>query len=146
MELSTFGGVIAFAIEQEEKLKRSVEALDIRHAPDELRRIRDSVASEANRAIKRLQAARREDINEMILEPISGLDGTKYGLREKLEDTTKSQDVPRLILDLLDRMIEFYNDAGRLIPNIEVARVFTLLGRKKTKCKEDIERYLSGSG
>ena len=70
MELNKFGAILKFALEMEERAAQFYEAAGDATPPLE----RKSAAQEARKNLLRLQRMRRELVNEMLLEPISGFD------------------------------------------------------------------------
>ncbi len=70
MELNKFGVILKFALEMEERAAEFYEAAwNAAPSPE-----RKSAAQEARKNILRLQRMRRELVNEMLLEAISGFD------------------------------------------------------------------------
>jgi len=74
MELATFGAIMTFALEMEK------QAADFytEAAHGELEEIFSSLALDSRKRMKRLERTRREGVAEMILEPITGLNGDDY--------------------------------------------------------------------
>ena len=70
MDLNKFGAILKFALEMEERVAEFYEAAeDASPSPE-----REAAAQEARKNVSRLQGMRRELVNEMLLEPISGFD------------------------------------------------------------------------
>ena len=70
MELNKFGVILKFALDMEERAAEFYEAAG--NAAPALQR--ESAGREARKNVLRLQRIRRELVNEMLLEPISGFD------------------------------------------------------------------------
>ncbi|MGD0999425.1 MAG: hypothetical protein ABSA67_01890 [Candidatus Brocadiia bacterium] len=70
MELNKFGVILKFALDMEERAAEFYEAAG--NAAPSLER--KSAGQEARKNIARLQRMRRELVNEMLLEPITGFD------------------------------------------------------------------------
>ena len=70
MELNKFGVILKFALDMEERAAEFYEAArNAAPSPE-----RKSAGQEARKNIVRLQRMRRELVNEMLLEPITGFD------------------------------------------------------------------------
>ena len=70
MELNKFGVILKFALDMEERAAEFYEAAENAAPSPE----RESAGQEARKNVLRLQRMRRELVNEMLLEPISGFD------------------------------------------------------------------------
>jgi hypothetical protein len=70
MELNKFGVILKFALDMEERAAQFYEATE--YAGPSLQR--ESHGREARKNVQRLQRFRRELVNEMLLEAISGFD------------------------------------------------------------------------
>ena len=70
MELNKFGVILRFALDMEERAAEFYEAAE-KAAPSPGH---ESAGREARRNVQRLQRIRRELVNEMLLEAISGFD------------------------------------------------------------------------
>ena len=113
-ELTTFGAVIRFAAALERQAADHYEAW-LAQDPGEARELAVSLASGHGRRAARLERLVREQLNEIILEPITGLRAERY-LREG-----KSADMPAAGTSaaLEERLARFYCDlvehAGRAL-------------------------------
>lgn len=78
LELGTFGSVMKFAIELENEAmayyRKALESVD----NDELKNLLQSLEGSCSKRIETLERIRRENVTEMILEPIKGLDSDAY--------------------------------------------------------------------
>ena len=121
MELNKFGVILKFALDMEERAAEFYEAAEkAASSPD-----REAAAREARRNVARLQRIRRELVNEMLLEPITGFD---YPLPPPLPESFGAGE--QEILGHEERMRafrrDFYRTAARKIEIVSpsVSQVF----------------------
>ena len=78
--------------------------------------------------VKTLERVRRENVTEMILEPIIGLDSVNYQLINEIPSGVEQKYVKELAIDIEKGILEFYTHAAAKIDFlIEVAYSFELL-------------------
>jgi hypothetical protein len=78
--------------------------------------------------VKTLERVRRENVTEMILEPIIGLDSDNYQLITEIPSSVEQKEVKELAIDIEKGLLEFYTHAAAKIDFlIEVAYSFELL-------------------
>ena len=129
MELGTFGAIMSFALELEERASRFYEEA----AKGRLEETFRQLAQTSRKRLKRLERARRELVSEMILESITGLDGDDYRV-----DLRSGGDEAGLVCQaeaLEDAAVCFYQDAADKMPIREIARLFRQLARENEGCK-----------
>lgn len=149
MELSTFGAIMGFAS------KRMGYSVDIYQAA--LERARDPVLKEIFQALlgeekknySAMEQSRRENVTEMILEPITGLHQEDYEFDMKLSDQATDADLLRIALNLEEKEKKFFNDSSAKVPLPEVTRIFRKIAQKKEKNLDKLKalglRILSSS-
>ena len=120
MELGTFGAILRFALQLEER----AAAFYDRAAVGEHAEIFRTLAQGARARLKTLERARQEGVAEMILEAIHGLDGDAY----PLPDT--SAPILAQALALEETAARFYGDAAAKMPIPEIRRLFQRLGKE----------------
>ncbi|MGB9722657.1 MAG: ferritin-like domain-containing protein [Chloroflexia bacterium] len=133
-ELNTFGAVLKFAIEWERQAAAFYEV----GARNRLLATFLELAQGAYKRLRRLEQARQEGVAEMILEPISGLDGESYRLElspEADEEVLLQQ--ARLLEETAAR---FYQDAAARMPIREVSRLLESLAQENRKRRERLGR------
>ena len=133
MELSTFGGILNFALELERRtLEFYRQAVTTAIAQPELQEQLRRLLADSERALRRLERVRRENINEMLLERISGLKEDDYQLPFEPSFSAQSEILAsaRRLEELAHR---FYRDAAARINLPDVARVFTRLAADKAE-------------
>jgi rubrerythrin len=133
MELGTFGAILGFALEMEQ---RAVDFYANR-AQEELKGLFEDLASGSKKREIRIERTRREGITEIILEPISGLDSKDFLITLSADDD---------VVELLKQAIaleectgRFYEAAAGKLPVREVVRTFKRMARDSWKRKAKLE-------
>ncbi len=129
MELATFGAIMTFALALE---KQAVEYFD-EAARGDLQELFVDLAKSARKRAVRMERSRREGITEMILEPITGMNGDDYRL-ELSSDGDETELLDQAI-GLVETAIQFYQDAADKIPVREVARTCQRMAEESVKQK-----------
>jgi hypothetical protein len=133
MALSTFGAVMNFALER--------VGYSVNIYKRMVQRVKDPVLKEAlqlfldeeirNYAL--MEQTRRENVTEMILEPIAGLQQEDYEIEVNLSDQPKDIDLLKVALVLEEKERNFFSDSSVKVPLPEVARIFRKAAQKKEK-------------
>jgi hypothetical protein len=90
--------------------------------------------------LKTLERVRRENVTEMILEPIIGLDSENYRLSAEIPSGAEEREVQELAVNIEKKLHEFYTQAGAKLDFLsEVAYSFELLA----EANEDAIKRLS---
>lgn len=134
MPLTNFGAVLNFAetIEREDMdfYRHAVQDPHVGPRAD----LFASLAGEGKKHVALVQRTRRENVTEMILEPIQGLSRDSY---QMALDDLAMMDEPAILeaaLALENRAIRYYNDAAEKIRALpEVARALKTLAKKRDK-------------
>jgi len=101
-----------------------------------------ALSVEGGKSHSLMEKTRRENVTEMILEPISGLRQEDYEIDLKVTDQMGDADLLKAALAFEERERKFFSDVSTKVPLPEVARVFRKLAQKK---QENLER-LQGLG
>jgi len=96
-----------------------------------LREVLQVLSAEEGKSHSLMEKTRRENVTEMILEPISGLHQEDYGIDLKVVDPMEDADLLRAALVLEEREKKFFNDVSIKVPLPEVARIFRKMTQKK---------------
>ena len=133
MELATFGAIMSFALELEQRSAVFYEQA----ARGSLQEPFSDLAKMAHKRAKRIERTRREGIAEMILEPITGMKGEDY----TVELVPEGDEIERLnqAINLVETSIRFYQDAAQKIPVKEVARTCQRMAQESEKQKVDLQ-------
>jgi rubrerythrin len=132
MDLATFGAILSYAMEFEEKAAEFYTQA----AKGDLLDVFSDLAKTSMKRAKRMERTRREGVAEMILEPIMGLDGDDYQTVLSV-DPNETQLLDQAIA-LEDSAIRFYQDAAAKLPIREVARTFTRMAEESEKHKSHL--------
>ena len=131
MPLENFGSVLNFAEELETQDQEFYEAVAGNPACSDHKQLFEQFAANAKKNVKTVQRTRRENVTEMILEPIKDFVRAPYcevclaGPSMTVEDALASAK------RLEDRAVRYYTEAAAKIKALpEVARALKLLGKK----------------
>jgi rubrerythrin len=128
MKLGTFGAILNYALQIEEQTASFYRTA----AQDHPGGLFADLARRAHKRLERLERARREGVAEMILEPISGLDGDDYVVVLNPETAPAEQ-----ALALEKAAARFYRDAAKKMPIREIVRLFErMAGESDESCKQ----------
>ena len=140
-ELNSFGNVLKFAAALEQKVAdyaRRAEDLD--DFPGQ-RELLSSCAKKHERRLAQLERIRRERLNEMVLQPIYGLNGADY---VESADLPGGSDVGSLISRLVhaeESTARFYTDAADVAANVltGVERTFKKLAKESRSFADQLK-------
>jgi hypothetical protein len=133
MALSTFGAIMGFASEM------IGSSIGLYQAA--LQKAEDFTLKETLQALLReeeinyalMEQTRRENVTEMILEPIAGLQQEDYDMELKLSGNEKDGDLIKMVLILEEKEQRFFNDSSAKVPLPEVSRIFRKIVQKKER-------------
>lgn len=145
MELSTFGTLLAFAIELEEGAARFYldAAENVGHAG-----AREAFLAFARQNTNRkalLVATRQEHVTEMVLEPINDLRRHDYEVRVGLTRGMNGAQLLKLAMAVEEKAQRFYADAATKARHLlaGVARRFARLAREKEERLHELQALFS---
>jgi rubrerythrin len=131
MSLTTFGAIMGFAAEMVGQAEETYHTL-VRKAKDpDLREALQNLLGEEKKNRSLMEKTRRENVTEMILEPISGLGQEDYEVSLVIQDRMEDADLLKAALALEEREKKFFQDASSKVSLPEVARVFRKIVQKK---------------
>ena len=139
LDLGTFGAIIKFALEIEGSVSEFYTKAGETAKNDTLVELLGELVTRSQKRLKTLERIRRENVTEMILEPIEGLESDSFAL-----ETAVSQDIDDSAIKALAESIEttlqkFYETAATKIDFLpEAAYAFELLAEKN---EETIKRF-----
>ncbi len=131
MELGTFGAVMGFASQLVMQSATFYETAANSVKDSGLAAVLRSLCKDGKRDWATMEQTRRENVTEMILEPIAGLAKEDYEI-----DMNKSEvdaEILKTALRLEERDWRFFKDSASKMPLPEVARVFKKMAQKKEK-------------
>lgn len=140
MALSTFGAIMGFAAEMVGQTRDTYKALIGKAKNPALKEVLQELAVEKGKNHSLMEKARRENVTEMILEPVTGLHEEDYEVDLKGLEQKDDADLLRLTLILEQREKKFFQDASTKLPLPEVARIFRKISRKMEEDLEKLQR------
>ena len=103
MALSTFGAIMGFAAEITGQTGEIYKTLAKKAKGLPLREVLQVLSVEEGKSHSLMERTRRENVTEMILEPITGLHQEDYGVDLKVVDPMEDADLLRVALILEER-------------------------------------------
>jgi len=139
MALSTFGAIMGFAAEMVGQTRDTYKALSEKAKNPALKEAFQDLAVDKGKNHSLMEKIRRENVTEMILEPITGLHEEDYEVDLKELQQKDDADLLRVALTLEEREKKFFQDASTKVPLPEVARIFRKISRKMDENLEKLQ-------
>ena len=131
MSLNTFGAILTFAIDLEGTLQVFYEAASKLDGTASSAEAFQNYARQSAKRKQQLIATRQDNVTEMVLEPISGLNQIDYEAQVKQPSSVDK--VLAEAIDIETRAERFYTDAGPKLNVTEPRRVFQKLARQNSE-------------
>jgi rubrerythrin len=139
MELGTFGAIIKYALDIETEVANFYETASNIAKDAEIVTIFADLVARGQKRTKTLERVRRENVTEMILEPIVGFDSDSYSIVTEISEGINDDNLRVLSTNIESTLLEFYTAAATKIDFlIEAAYAFELLAEKN---EETIKRF-----
>ncbi len=139
MALTTFGAIMGFAAGMVKEAEETYKALAEKAKDSGLKEVLEALSVEEGKNHALMVKTRRENVTEMILEPVSGLDQGDYELELKGLDTGEDTGILRAALALEERGKKFFYEASAKVPLPEVAKIFRKMVQKKEGALERLQ-------
>lgn len=133
MELNTFGAIMGFASEMVRQAKESYKSLLQKVKDPSLKELLEALLEEEQKNHSLLEKTRRENVTEMILEPITGIHQEDYQMEKEEIERVQERDFSKIALMLEQREQRFFNEVSDKLPFPEVVRIFRKIAQKKEK-------------
>jgi rubrerythrin len=131
MPLENFGSILNFAEELENQDKEFYEALAGNPVCSDHKHMFEQFAVDAQKNVKTVQRTRRENVTEMILEPIKDFVRAPYCEECQAASSMAVEEAIATAKRLEDRATRYYTEAAAKIKALpEVARALKLLAKK----------------
>ena len=143
MELLSFGAVMKFALDREEAIAVFVKDASGNENLGTYQALLDDLHKTAKKNLKLLERTRRENVNEIVVQAISGLDVGDYELTLASGADMAKADFEAGLTCLLENTLQFYIDADRQVPNDDVCRNLKLLAKKTKRQIANIKETLN---
>ncbi|MFX1561918.1 MAG: hypothetical protein ACFFDP_01235 [Promethearchaeota archaeon] len=143
MELRTFGAALKFALDLEAIAAAFYESAMGIATSQELKGLFESLLLRGQKRIDLLLRVRRENTTEMILEPISGLDGDQYHPKTEIPVGTGDAALAKLAESLEQKIHAFYKGAAEKISFLsEPAEIFERLADENAENAKRLQAVL----
>jgi rubrerythrin len=129
VSLNTFGAIVTFAIDLEGAMQRFYEEASA--VGGDAAETFENYAKKSAKRRQRLIAVRQDNVTEMVLEPISGLNQIDY--EPKAATPTDQASALAEAIRLEQRAERFYMDAGPKLNVTEPRRAFQKLAQENTE-------------
>ena len=140
MELVTVGAVLTYAIRLEGHSAAFYEQAASLTGDRPTREVFLSLFEEKGKRQKVVERSRREFVNEMLLEPIVGLEGSDGLLETELSTGLDSLAILQLATELEEGSQKQYLDAAAKINHLpQLARVFRKLGQGNAEHRSSLD-------
>jgi len=131
MALSTFGAIMGYAAEIIKQTEEAYQGLISKAKNPTLKQALQDLAGEEKKNQSLMERTRRENVTEMILEPITGLHQEEYIVDLKGVPQKDDTDLVKGAMILEERVKRFFSDASAKVPLPEVARTFRKVSQKR---------------
>ncbi len=131
-ELTNFGSLVRFALELEASTAAFYAAAATRLGPGRQGQMASSLAALHEERRRLLERTRQQKLNEMVLEPITGLDGRRYVYDAAL---TTDDEAPRKAAALERIAVLLYSESATVAQSLltEAARTFRKLAEENER-------------
>ncbi|MEP7287266.1 MAG: hypothetical protein ABI947_16040 [Chloroflexota bacterium] len=139
MSLNTFSAILTFAISFEEKLQDFYQQAQA--VGGDLAELFENYANKSGKRKQRLTGSRQDNVTEMVLEPISGLNSADY-------EPTFTAPTDRGValteaIQLEQRAERFYTEAGPKINVTEPRRMFQKLAQEDSERLSELQQAVN---
>jgi rubrerythrin len=131
MALTTFGAIMGFAADITGQTADTYKTVAQKAKDSGLKEMLQALSMEGGKNHSLMEKTRRENVTEMILEPVSGLHQEDYEIDFRVADPMEDADLLKAALSFEEREKKFFSDVASKIPLPEVARIFRKLAQKK---------------
>jgi rubrerythrin len=131
MALTTFGAIMGFAAESAGKAEEIYKVLAQKANDSTLKEVLQVLSEEEGKNHALMIKARRENVTEMILEPVTDLHQEDYEIDPKAANPTDDAGLLKAAVMLEERGKRFFQDASSKLSLPEVGRIFRKVAQKK---------------
>jgi rubrerythrin len=134
--LNTFGAILTFAANNEALLAHFYQqAVQVSH--DAQREQFEGYHKKTGKRQQRLIAIRQENVTEIVLEPITGLNIMDYELSPRVPDSAAQ--AVEIAIQMESRMARFYAEAGPKLNVTEPRRAFARFAQETAERVEELQ-------
>ena len=140
MELKNFGSIMGFAAELEAADKAFYEAAAANPACTAYKDLLEAFAKDEKKNEKNMLRARRENVTEMVLEPIPDFSSEPFDSNREVTHDMGLEQIMARALELEEKAQSFYNQAAEKTKGLaEISRVLAKTGKKRAAHKARLE-------
>jgi rubrerythrin len=139
MELGTFGAILSYALEFEGTITDFFTSAAKAASTGEAGEAFSALAKEGEKRLKVLERTRRENVAEMILEPIADFRSEDYPLKAKISAGASVADWVKQALAMETVAVKYYRMASEKVTVPEVGRVLKKMAGQHAEQKETLE-------
>jgi rubrerythrin len=136
--LNSFGSILSFAVELEDSLRRYYDQAS-GVSSDDLAELFENYVRKSGKRKQRLISIRQDNVTEMVLEPISGLDAANYELTLKMP--TSAGEAIAQAIELEQRAERFYTEAEPKLNVTEPRRAFKKLAQENAERLSELREF-----
>ncbi|MFW9786189.1 MAG: hypothetical protein ACFFE2_12630 [Candidatus Thorarchaeota archaeon] len=139
MDLGTFGAIMKFALEVENDVARFYENAKELTKGKMLTDLFERLANRGQKRVKTVERIRRENVTEMILEPITGLDSDTYQPNTMIPKNPDDGILQEIAGEIEKTLFAFYDQASRKLDFLsEVAYSFEQLAEANEEASQQL--------
>lgn len=117
-ELVSFGTLLKFALSLEQTVEEAAREAAERDACRDVREELLSCAKKHKKRYETLERLRRERLNEVVLQPIEGMNHVDYIPEAALNGLTDAKQMLGQVVSAEETTARFYDDAARIAANV----------------------------
>ncbi|MFX1559249.1 MAG: hypothetical protein ACFFBL_01550 [Promethearchaeota archaeon] len=139
MELGTFGAIMTFALEVEREVAKFYESAKEIVKDQEMANLFGKLANRGQKRVKTVERLRRENVTEMILEAINGLDSDAYAPSTAIPESPDDKTLQEIAVEIETNLGAFYTQAAVKVDFLgEVAYAFELLAEANEEASQSL--------
>jgi len=139
MELGTFGAIMKFAMETENDVTSFYKSVKDLAESKELVSLFDSLVNRGQKRVKTIERIRRENVTEMILEPITGLDSDTFTPVTTIPESPDDKALQEIAVEIENNLHAFYSQTAVKVEFLsEVAYAFELLAEANEEASQSL--------
>jgi len=139
MELGTFGAILTYALEFEGNITTFFSAAAEAVGEGGTGEVYARLAKAGEKRLKALERARRENVAEMILEPINDFRSEDYQPETAVLAGAGAEDLVVQALGLEKTAVAYYATASEKVSVPEVARILKKMAKQHSSQEETLE-------
>ena len=139
MELGTFGAIMKFALETENDVTSFYESVKGLVKSEELASLFSNLSIRGQKRGKTIERIRRENVTEMILEPITGLDSDAFTPVTTIPESSNDETLQGMAVEIENCLNAFYTQTAVKVDFLsEVAYAFELLAEANEEASQSL--------